>query len=179
MVIDLSDALGAPLRERNVIMLAAGYAPMHLEEEPGHVSFEIDRALQRMLRQHEPFPAIVMGRTWNFFASNDAAPRFFGRFVNLASRPSPRNLLHLALDPDGLRPFSEGFDEIARSLLQRVRREAVGGVLDEPSRTLLSELTAYRPESQPLAAGRNDGLPVIPRSRSVCTQPSIRSRNAP
>jgi hypothetical protein len=106
-------------------------------------------------------------------------PGFFGRFVNLASRPSPRNLLHLALDPDGLRPFSEGFDEIARSLLQRVRREAVGGLLDEPSRTLLSELTAYRPESQPLAAGRNDGLPVIPRSRSVCTQPSIRSRNAP
>ncbi|WP_182564414.1 MmyB family transcriptional regulator [Rhizobium leguminosarum] len=145
-----------------------GYAPMHLQEEPGHVSFEIDRALQRILRQHEPFPAIVMGRYWNFVASN-----------NVASRPSPRNLLHLALDPDGLRPFLEGFDETARSLLQRVRREAVGGVLDEPSRTLLSELTAYRPESQPLAAGRNDGLPVIPRSRSVCTQPSIRSRNAP
>ncbi|MGR9418275.1 MmyB family transcriptional regulator [Rhizobium leguminosarum] len=86
-------------------MLAAGYAPMHLEEVPGHVSFEIDRALQRMLRQHEPFPAIVMGRYWNFLASNDAAPRFFGRFVNLASWPSPRNLLHLAFDPDGLRPF--------------------------------------------------------------------------
>jgi transcriptional regulator with XRE-family HTH domain len=162
MVIDLSEALGVPLRDRNEIMLAAGFAPVHDEKASGRLSPEVDRALQRMLRQHEPFPAIVLDRYWNVIATNDAAPKFFGKFVHLDSRPSPRNLLHLVFDPNGLRPFLEGFDEIARSLLWRVRREAVGGILDERSRQLVGELLSYGGDTGANSDGPNSDLPVIP-----------------
>lgn len=166
MVIDLSDALGVPLRDRNAIMLAAGYAPLYRQEAPAAMSAAIDRALQRMLRQQEPFPALVLDRHWNVLATNEAAPRFFGRFVDLDRRPRPRNLLHLVFDPEGLRPFLLDFEVTAHSLLSRVRREALGGVLDEGSRQLLAELAAYRViddiPSEPPKAQDPEILPVIP-----------------
>jgi hypothetical protein len=143
MVIDLSDALGVPLRDRNEIMLAAGFAPLYVQETPERLPAEIDQALQRMLRQQEPFPAVILDRFWNVIASNDATPKFFGKFIDLESRPRPRNLLHLVFDPKGLRPFLEDFDETARGLLWRVRREAVGGIVSEGSRKLLQELADY------------------------------------
>jgi hypothetical protein len=60
-----------------------------------------------VVRQHEPFPAIVMDRHWNVLTTNDAAPRFFNHFVDIASREGPRNMLHLIVDPQGMRPFAD------------------------------------------------------------------------
>ncbi len=166
MVIDLSDALSVPLRDRNDIMLAAGYAPLYAYPEAGGLSPEIDRAVQRMLAQQEPFPALILDRHWNVIGSNEASAKFFGKFVDLESRQRPRNLLHLVFDPEGLRPFLVNFDEAARSLLWRVKREAVGGVLDAASRTLLDELAAYAAPSGGLtetsAHPQNGHMPVIP-----------------
>jgi transcriptional regulator with XRE-family HTH domain len=166
MVIDLSDALGVPLRDRNEIMLAAGYAPLYEQETRNEVPGEIDRALQRMLRQHEPFPAIVMDRYWNVIATNDAAPAFFGKFMDLESRRRPRNLLHLIFDPAGLQPYLVNFHETARSLLWRVKRESVGGIIDERTQKLLEELAAYpvAPADKPVggAIHQDEKLPVIP-----------------
>ena len=65
----------------------------------------ITKALERVLRQHEPFPAVVMDRYWNVHLRNDAALRFFNCFIDLEKRPTPRNLLHLMFDPEGMRPF--------------------------------------------------------------------------
>src|ERR1700728_3547821 len=102
MLVDLAQALGVPLRERNELLLAAGYAPLYSDQAlDSPIMNSISKALQRMLLQHEPFPAIVMDRHWNVLMTNEAAPRLFNCFVDLAARPSPRNLLHLMFDPAG------------------------------------------------------------------------------
>ena len=144
MVMDLAEALGVPLRERNAILLAAGHAPRYSEAALDDSSLAcVNTALRRMLRQNEPFPAVVMDRHWNVVLANDAAPRFFGCFTDLAARPAPRNLLHLIFDPAGLRPFLTDWPATSRMLLARVQREALGGVIDPGTRQLLDELGRY------------------------------------
>ena len=163
-LLDLAQALEIPLRERNELLLAAGYAPVYAEsglDEP--VTKSINGALQRMLRQHEPFPALVMDRYWNVLLTNDAAPRFFNRFIDMSARAGRRNLLHLMFDPLGMRPFIANWPEAARSLIARVHREALGHIIDVNTRRLLDELSKYpgvAPEWRtPTPA---DTMPVIP-----------------
>lgn len=140
----IAEALEIPYRDRNSLLLAAGYAPMY--EEAGWDEQElrsITEALNRLLRQHEPYPAIVMDRYWNVLQTNTAAPRFFSSFVDLSVHPQPRNLLHLMFDPAGMRPFVANWEEVARTLIQRVYRESVGRVIDEKSQDLISAVLAY------------------------------------
>jgi len=112
MVLDLAQALDVPLRERNELLVAAGYAPIYSDQAlDAPLMNSISKALQRMLRQHEPFPAIVMDRHWNVLMANDAAPQLFSCFVDLTKWPKPRNLLHLMFDP---------------SVPARLRRELAG-----------------------------------------------------
>jgi transcriptional regulator with XRE-family HTH domain len=140
----IAQALDVPLRERNALLLAAGFAPIYGESPwNAHEMQGIERALQRMLKQQEPYPAVVMDRHWNVLMSNDASPRFFSRFVDLSRQPSPRNLLRLMFDPHGMRPFIANWQEAGRSLLQRLHRESTERVLDARSRALLSELLAF------------------------------------
>ena len=140
----VSDALNIPLRERNVLLLASGYAPQFNEQSMDVEQMAIvTRAIDRMLEQHEPHPALVLDRHWNVVRTNSAAPRFFGSFVDLEARPKPRNLLDLMFDPAGMRPFVEEWEKVAAGLLQRVRREAVGQVLDAELQELLKRLREY------------------------------------
>ena len=140
----LAQTLDVPLRERNALLLAAGYAPLY-SEAPWNAQemHSVIRALERVVRQHEPFPAIVMDRHWNVLMTNDAAPRFFNQFIDMASREGPRNMLHLIFDPNGMRPFVADWDNVSRSLLQRVYRETVGHVIDDNTTRLLDELLGY------------------------------------
>jgi transcriptional regulator with XRE-family HTH domain len=166
MLLDLAQALDVPLRERNELLLAAGYAPTYSDpalEAPAMTS--INRALQRMLRQHEPFPAIVMDRYWNVLMTNEAAPLLFNCFIDMSARPAPRNLLHLMFDPEGMRPFIANWPQTARGLLARVYREAVGHVVDIRTKALLEELSQYpgvKPEWR--APSASDAMPMIPLS---------------
>ena len=140
----VSDALNIPLRERNVLLLASGFAPQFSEQLIDAEQMAIVmRAIDQMLRQHEPHPALVLDRYWNVIRTNEAAPRFFGSFVDLEKRPKPRNLLDLMFDPTGMRPFVEEWEKVAGGLLQRVRREAVGQVLDAKLQELLKRLRQY------------------------------------
>jgi transcriptional regulator with XRE-family HTH domain len=165
-LLDLAQALEIPLREQNTLLLAAGYAPVHSQDPldaPAMTS--ITKALKRMLRQHEPFPAIVMDRHWNVLMTNDASPWFFNCFIDMNARPEPRNLLHLMFDPAGMRPFIANWKSTARSLLARVHREALGRVIDARTRSLLDELATYpdvAPEWRNPTA--DDIVPVIPLS---------------
>jgi len=96
----VADALNIPLRERNVLLLASGYAPLYSEQTMDAAQMAIvTQAIDRMLQQHEPHPALVLDRYWNVIRTNQAAPRFFGSFVDLEARPKPRNLLDLMFDP--------------------------------------------------------------------------------
>lgn len=158
----VSDALNIPLRERNVLYLASGYAPVYGEQSVDAEQMAVvTRAVDRMLQQHEPHPALVLDRYWNVIRTNKAAPQFFGSFIDLEARPKPRNLLDLMFDPEGLRPFVEEWEKIAAGLLQRVRREAVGQVVDGGLTKLLERLRKYPgvTELKPPPAAQ---IPVLP-----------------
>lgn len=178
-LLDIAQALDIPLRDRNTLLLAAGFAPLYSEAAWNTQEMQgINRALERMLRQHEPFPAVVMDRYWNVLLANDAAPRFFNSFHPEATHKSPRNILHLMFDPQRLRPFIANWESVAKSLFERVYRESVGHLVDDKTKELLAALLAYPDVSPqwktPKASGRpaartpGDGsvnrLPVIPIS---------------
>jgi transcriptional regulator with XRE-family HTH domain len=164
MLIDLAITLDMPLRDRNTLLLAGGYAPIYSDGAwDGPEMRSITSALKRMLHQHEPFPALVMDRYWNVLMTNQAAPHFFSRFCDLSARGSPRNMLHLLFDPAGMRPFIADFPAVAESLMQRVHREAVGRVVDDKAKELLVSLLAYPDIASPLVtAGVPVTTPVIP-----------------
>ena len=166
LLIGLGRVLDVPLRDRNALLLAAGYAPMYAEAAWDAAEMRVvHKALERMLRQHEPFPALVMDRHWNVLMTNDSAPRLFGRFIDLARHARPRNLLRMMFDPHGLRPFVANWAEVAASLFQRIHREAVGGVLDGTTRSLIEELLAF-PDVTPdwRTADVPSRSPVVPIS---------------
>jgi transcriptional regulator with XRE-family HTH domain len=143
-LMDIAQALDIPFRDRNALLLAAGYAPLYSEGAwNSHEMKSITKALERMLSQHNPFPAVVMDRYWNVLLANESAPRFFNCFIDMAARKGPRNLLHLTFDPEGMRPFVANWEDVAKSLIQRVHREAVGRVVDEKTKELLAALLAY------------------------------------
>jgi transcriptional regulator with XRE-family HTH domain len=143
-VLILAQTLNVPLRERNGLLLAAGYAPVYSEAPWNSQEMHcVTSALERIVRHHDPFPAIVMDRYWNVLMNNDAALKFFNHFVDMAARKKPRNMLHLIFDPQGMRPYVADWDNAARSLLLRVHRESVGQVIDDNTRNLLDELLAY------------------------------------
>jgi transcriptional regulator with XRE-family HTH domain len=164
MLIDLAGTLDIPLRERNELLLAAGYAPIYSENAWDTAEMErVVNALRRMLRQHEPYPAVVMDRYWNVLASNDCASRFFNGFIDMSARKKPRNLLHLMFDPDGMRPFIANWEDVAKSLIQRVHRESIGRVIDDKTQELLDTLLAYpNVDCQWKLPGSRDATSMIP-----------------
>jgi transcriptional regulator with XRE-family HTH domain len=144
MVLRLASTLDVPLRERNALLLAAGFAPVYRESGLGAVGLaHARRALEMILGHQEPYPAVVMDRHWNMLMTNRAAPRFFSRLVDLPSGGEPANVIRLMFRPDGLRPFVANWEAVAEALIQRVHREAVGGVADERTLALLDEVLAY------------------------------------
>jgi transcriptional regulator with XRE-family HTH domain len=168
-LMNIAQGLDMPLRDRNRLLLAAGFAPIYAEDAWNAPAMRcVTAALERMLKQHEPFPAVVMDRYWNVLMANESSPRFFGSFVDLDAQPSPRNLLHLMFDPAGMRPFIVNWDSVAKSLIQRVHREAVGQVIDEKSQELVASLLAYPDVGDAVsvvdAVAPEQSLPVIPLS---------------
>jgi transcriptional regulator with XRE-family HTH domain len=144
MVLLLASALDVPLREQNALLLAAGYAPAYRETDLGSPELGAVRtALQAILRQQEPHPAVVMNRSWDILTSNDAASRFFGFLLDPAPASGPANVIRMMFDPKGLRPFVVNWEEVAEALIMRVHREAVGGAPDEATARLLEEVLAF------------------------------------
>src|SRR5262249_38209314 len=152
MVIILATVLDVPLRERNLLLYAAGYAPLYGEtslDDPQMA--QVRRALELILEQQEPFGAIVFDRHWDVVMVNAAYARFnsllFGSShkafapLKVISPPRP-NLLRILFDPAGWRPFITNWDVVARSLISRVHREIVVE-RDPVTRELLSAILSY------------------------------------
>jgi transcriptional regulator with XRE-family HTH domain len=165
-LVGIAQALEIPLRERNALLLAAGYAPLYSEAPWDSDEMKsVSKALERMIAQHEPYPAIVMDRYWNVLQTNDAAPRFFNCFIDMSERSAPRNMLHLMFDPKGMRPFIANWEALAKALIQRVHREAVGHIPDQKTKDLVTELLAYPDvRSDWTASEMRSALPMIPMS---------------
>jgi transcriptional regulator with XRE-family HTH domain len=144
MVLQLADALTVPLRERNALLLAAGFAPVFRESKLDDAQLApVRAALDAILQQQEPYPAVAMNRRWDILLTNGAATRFFDRLLDGRTLDGPANVLRLMFHPEGVRPAVVNWEAVARSLIQRLHREAVGGVLDPATRELLDELLAY------------------------------------
>lgn len=162
MLVTLSDALNIPLRERNTLLLAAGYAPIYAEASLDDATMQVVmNAIDQMLSNHEPHPALLMDRYWNIVRTNAAAPAFFGSMIDLETFPMPRNLLELTFDPAALRPHIEDWDTVAAGLLQRVHREALGLVIDDRLQALLDRLKRY-PGAEKLPVSTGPDSPILP-----------------
>jgi len=167
MVLVLASALDVPLRERNALLLAAGFAPVYSESSMDEPELAAVRAaLDAILRQHEPFPAVVMNRRWDLLRTNEAATRFFAFLLGDRTLPGPPNVLRMMFHPDAVRPFVANWEAVAEALVRRVQRESVGGVQDEGTRALLEEILAYPgvPRSWRNASLGTPLLPVVPVS---------------
>ena len=145
MVQLLASVLDIPLGERNTLLLGAGYAPAYGERQLDASELaHVRRALSFVLRQQEPFPAIVVDAGWNIIMRNEAAGRIFGLFldgVDLGPGASG-NAMHHVCHPQGLRRFIVNWEEFAGPLIQTIHREAAGGT-NTPAVRLLDELLAY------------------------------------
>jgi transcriptional regulator with XRE-family HTH domain len=142
MVLRLADHLEIPLRERNRLLLAAGYAPVYAEhslEEP--VMAPVHQALDRFLRAHEPYPAIVIDRHHNLVSANDALGVIIDGVAPELLEP-PANALRVALHPQGMAPRVLNMAQWSAHLLHRLRREAALTADPELDR-LHAELAAY------------------------------------
>jgi len=162
MVVALATVLGVPLRERNQLLLAAGFAPLYREAPLDAPELgPVRTALDAILRQQEPFPAIVLNRHWDILDMNRAAQRFFGMLLGERAGRPPPNVLRLMFDPTQLRPLVTNWDAVAESLLQRLHREATGGVKDATTLALLGEILDY-PDLPTKLRRPNLELPLLP-----------------
>lgn len=163
MVLLLARVLDVPLRERNTLLVAAGFAPIYLETDLNAPELaSVRSALDAILRQQEPYPAVVMNRYWDVLQVNEAAVRFF-RFM-LGAKPLPNNVLRRMFDPQAVRSIVANWEAYAEALIQRVHRECVGGVPDARTQELLRELLAYPdvPRSWRRASPETPVLPLVP-----------------
>jgi len=162
MVLQLSAALDVPLRERNALLLAAGFAPMYEETDLDAAELAPARAaLDAILDQQEPFPAVVMNRHWTILKTNRAAARFFGFLLGDAASEAPANVVRMMFSPAGLRPYVMNWEAVAEALIERVHREAVGNVVDEATSLLLKEVLAY-PDVPPRWRSPRLDRPLLP-----------------
>lgn len=124
MALRLADRLDVPLRERNHLLLAAGYAPVHPERSLDSPRMRPARdVLDAVLTGHQPNPALVVDRRWDLLLANPAADLLLEGAAPELLRP-PVNVLRLALHPHGLAPRLVNLDEVRDHLLQRLAREA-------------------------------------------------------
>ena len=169
MIIKLTEHLDVPLRERNELLLAGGYAPrypQHGLDAPQLAS--VRAALRSVLAAHQPHPALVINRWWELLDANDAVNVLTEGCAPALLQP-PVNVLRLSLHPDGLAPRIINLGQWRAHLLEQVRRRTAqtgDPRLDE----LHAELSAY--------PGGGDSRSPIPPSTSVVLPLRLRAGNA-
>jgi transcriptional regulator with XRE-family HTH domain len=167
MVLHLAEQLEVPLRERNELLVAAGYAPRYADrgfDDPALA--EIRAAVSRVLDAHEPFPAIAVDRHWDLVASNGAlGPLLEGVAPELLVPPV--NTIRLALHPDGVAPRIVNLGDYRADLLGRMERaRRLTG--DQRLGELYEEMAAYPGPAEP-----GDGAPA-PLAAAVTVQLRLR-----
>jgi len=143
MLLRLAEALEIPLRERNTLLQAAGHAPLYRQTSLDAPEMEAAcQAVDLLLQQQEPYPAIVIDRYWNTLRMNSGTRHFLGRFP-ICDSVNPHNGVRFVFHPKGLRPFIENWESAAARIIQRVHREAVANPSDETMKCFLEELLSY------------------------------------
>jgi transcriptional regulator with XRE-family HTH domain len=174
MVLRLADALEIPLRERNAMLVAAGYAPRYFETNlaaPGMV--QMRSAIELILGHQEPYPAFVLDRHWEIRLSNQAAARCT-RFL-LGREPAESNMLRLLLPPNGLRPVLMNWEETAGDLIRHLHNQVAAAPSDERAKTLLEEVLGY-PGIPARWRTREIGAPATPLLTTIFRKGDVELR---
>jgi transcriptional regulator with XRE-family HTH domain len=142
MVLRLAERLDVPLRDRNALLMAAGFAPVYRDRPLDDPALAAARsAIDIVLAGHEPYPALAIDRHWHLVASNRALmPLLTGVARHLLAPPV--NVLRLSLHPEGVLPRIVNAGEWRAHILERLRRQ-VGSTGDATLRSLLDELRRY------------------------------------
>jgi transcriptional regulator with XRE-family HTH domain len=142
MVVQLAEHLDVPLRDRNTLLLAAGFAPAYAQRDLDEPEMgPVREAIDRVLRGHEPYPAVVVDRHWGMVAANRAVPLLIAGAAEYLLEP-PVNVLRLSLHPEGMAPRIVNLGEWRAHLLDRLGRQAV--VSGDPALFALhEELAGY------------------------------------
>ncbi|MEO1430645.1 MAG: helix-turn-helix transcriptional regulator [Cyanobacteria bacterium J06633_8] len=150
MILQLATVLDIPLREQNVMLTTAGFAPIYCESDLSSPEFEpIRKALDFILLSQTHSPMLIMDRYWNLIQTNPVSQRLMNWLIDsedLQSRfciDGKINLMRLMLHPQGLKPFVSNWEETANHLIKRVYREAITNEKNEQPRQLYQEFMTY------------------------------------
>jgi len=150
MILQLATVLDIPLREQNVMLTTAGFAPIYSESDLTSPEFEpIRKALDFILLSQTHSPVLIMDRYWNLIQSNPVSQRLINWLVNPEDLHTnfyidkKINLMRLMLHPQGLKPFVSNWEEIVSHLIKRVYREALADNKNQKPQQLYQELMTY------------------------------------
>ncbi len=125
LILAVAEHLDVPLRERNTLLLAAGFAPRYPARDLADGTMRrISASLQRMLDLHDPYPGVVIDRQWNVLLTNRGATALTDGLPDHILAPTP-NIFRMCLHPEGLAPATINFAEWAAYLLRQLRRTIV------------------------------------------------------
>lgn len=161
MVLHLSEQLAIPLRERNVILVAAGFAPVFPErslEAPELAAAR--RAVEVILKAHEPYPALVVDLQWNLVAANAALEPMLAGVASHLLAP-PLNVIRVSLHPEGLAPRIANLGEWHGHIVERLRRQAEL-TADPGLLALVEEVRSYPKPPAPDRRPEDYGDVVVP-----------------
>jgi transcriptional regulator with XRE-family HTH domain len=142
MILHLSEQLAIPMRDRNILLVAAGYAPIFPERSLDDPALQsVRKAIDLVLERQKPYPAFALDRHWTIAASNGALPEVYVGVAPHLMQP-PINALRLTLHPDGLAPRIANLSEWRQHSLARLRRQ-IDVTADPVLLELLRELSQY------------------------------------
>ncbi len=142
MVLLLAEELDVPLRGRNELMTAAGFAPAYTEHSLGDAELsDVQRSLNRILAGHEPYPAVLVDGSWNMLGANRSVA-LLTDLIDPELLTPPVNVLRVSLHPRGLAPHVLDLPEYAAHLVSRLRRQAERAA-STGLRALLDEMVGY------------------------------------
>jgi len=154
MVMRLAERLEIPLRDRNALLLAAGFAPAFAERSLAELT-SAHRAIEQILEAHKPYPAFAVDRHWDIVLSNSALPQLYvDCSPELLRRPV--NAIRLMLHPFGLAPRIVNLAEW-RAHIIAVLRQQIDARADSGAQALLAEIMAYPAPAGDAAAASSDG----------------------
>jgi transcriptional regulator with XRE-family HTH domain len=141
MIARLAETLDMPLRERNMLLMAAGYTPEYAETPLSNPELtQVRRAIEFILQHQEPYPAFVLNRCWDVLQANRAAARF-DNFLRGGS--AHVNMMRRFFDPDDLRAVVVNWEEVAGDLMRHLHDEITASPSDSRTRALLDEVLSY------------------------------------
>ncbi len=165
-VMVLAETLGVPLRERNVLLDSAGFAPVYTHEPLTSEHLEVVLGLVHdVLASHRPFPALLVDRSWNTFALNATANALFSQFVaggDAYESLDAVNAVRICLDHAGLKPFIRNWHGFMRGILGQLKTELQREVVHDDIAALIDDIqTALAGSKSEQSTALGDDFPVV------------------